>query len=256
MSECLRNCFGLVTGSTQGIGASMAAEMESEGATVIRHGHPDDKDNGLIESRAILHADLSSQLPESARNLAQATLAIEPRMNLLVCNAGTYIDQPFLDMEFETFQVTIQLNVASHFVLVQEFARYWVKHNIAGRIVLTGSINGRLSEPIHVAYDTSKGAVEAMVRSLSVSLAPHGIRVNGVAPGFIQTPLTAPALETGSNRRWMELHTPNGTVPGPDSCAGATVFLLSDAAAHIHGQMLFVDGGMSVWQHPDPPAGW
>ena len=95
-----------------------------------------------------------------------------------------------------------------------------------------------------------------MVRSLSVSLAPHGIRVNGVAPGLIQTPLTAPALDNDSDRRWMELHTPNGMVPGPESCAGATVFLLSDAAAHIHGQMLLVDGGMSIWQQPDPPVGW
>ena len=256
MSQCLQNCFGLVTGSTQGIGAAMAAEMESAGATVIRHGHPNTKDNGLTDFGDVLHTDLSSQLPASARNLAQATLAREPQTNLLVCNAGTYIDQPFLDMEFKTFEVTIQLNVTSHFVLVQEFARHWVKHNIAGRVVLTGSINGRLSEPVHVAYDTSKGAVEAMVRSLSVSLAPHGIRVNGVAPGFIQTPLTDPALKKGSQRRWMELHTPNGTVPGPESCAGATVFLLSDAATHIHGQMLFVDGGMSVWQHPDPPADW
>ena len=109
---------------------------------------------------------------------------------------------------------------------------------------------------MHVAYDTSKGAIEAMVRSLSVSLAPHGIRVNGVAPGLIQTPLTTPALNCDSTRRWMELHTPNGEVPGPESCAGATVFLLSNAAAHIHGQMLFVDGGMSIWQQPDLPTSW
>ena len=54
----------------------------------------------------------------------------------------------------------------------------------------------------------------------------------------------------------MELHTPNGEVPGPESCAGATVFLLSDAAAHIHGQMLFVDGGMSIWQQPERPENW
>ena len=256
MSECLQNCFGLVTGSTQGIGASMAAAMETAGAKVIRHGRPEDQNDQSGGSHVILHFDLSRRLPDSARSLAKAVLAKEPRTNLLVCNAGTYIDQPFLEMAFENFQVTMQLNVASQFLLAQEFARHWVKHRIAGRIVLTGSINGRLSEPVHVAYDTSKGAVDAMVRSLSVSLAPHGIRVNGVAPGLIQTPLTAPALDNDSDRRWMELHTPNGMVPGPESCAGATVFLLSDAAAHIHGQMLLVDGGMSIWQQPDPPVGW
>ncbi|MEO2033035.1 MAG: SDR family oxidoreductase [Planctomycetaceae bacterium] len=254
MSECLQNCFGLVTGSTQGIGAAMATAIEAAGAAVIRHGRPEDRNDAAVGR--ILYSDLSRELPDSARSLALAAITEEPRTNLLVCNAGTYIDRPFLEMPFETFQATMELNVASQFVLVQEFARHWVEHHMAGRVVLTGSINGRLSEPVHVAYDTSKGAVEAMVRSLSVSLAPHGIRVNGVAPGLIRTPLTAPALDIDSDRRWMELHTPNGTVPGPDSCAGATVFLLSDAAAHIHGQMLFVDGGMSIWQQPDPPATW
>jgi glucose 1-dehydrogenase len=96
--------------------------------------------------------------------------------------------------------------------------------------------------------------VEAMVRSLCVALAPQGMRVNGIAPGLFVTPLTAPALRDPRALRWMELHTPNGRVPGPDAAAGAAAFLLSDAAEHIHGQMLFVDGGMSVWQQPDPPA--
>ena len=256
MTDCLQNCFGFVTGSTQGIGAAMALAMEDAGATVIRHGRPEDQNATSTNPQVVLHTDLSSHLPESARNLVKTVLEQEPRTNLLVCNAGTYTDRPFLEMEFETFQATMQLNVASQFLLVQEFARHWVKEKIAGRVVLTGSINGRLAEPVHVAYDTSKGAIEAMVRSLSVSLALHGIRVNGVAPGLIRTPLTAPALNNDSDRRWMELHTPSGKVPGPESCAGATVFLLSDAAAHIHGQMLFVDGGMSIWQQPDRPASW
>ncbi len=252
MTQSLQDRYAFITGSTHGIGAAMADAMETAGASVIRHGHPDSADT----SARVLHADLSRQLPDSARSLAQTALAEEPRISLLVCNAGTYIDRPFLEMDFETFQTTMQLNVASQFVLVQEFARHWVEQQIPGRIVLTGSINGRLAEPVHVAYDTSKGAVEAMVRSLSVTLAPHGIRVNGVAPGLIRTPLTSPALDDDPVRRWMELHTPNGTVPGPESCAGATVFLLSDAAEHIHGQMLFVDGGMSSWQQPDPPPSW
>ena len=95
-----------------------------------------------------------------------------------------------------------------------------------------------------------------MLRSLCVTLAPLGIRINGMAPGLIRTPLTEPAVKDVRMRRWMELHTPNGQVPGPEVCGGTAVFLLSDAAAHIHGQMLLVDGGMSVWQQPDPPAEW
>ena len=93
-----------------------------------------------------------------------------------------------------------------------------------------------------------------MVRSLCVALAPHGIRVNGMAPGLVVTPLTASAIEDDQDvKRWMELHTPNATVPGPEVCGSAALFLLSDEAVHVHGQMLLVDGGMSVWQQPDLP---
>ena len=92
-----------------------------------------------------------------------------------------------------------------------------------------------------------------LVRTLCAELAPHRIRVNGLAPGLVVTPLTAPALEDPRAMRWMKLHTPSGKVPGPDVVGQAAVFLVSDAAEHIHGQMLLVDGGMSAWQQPDVP---
>ena len=247
-----------------GIGCEIAKAVSLAGARVVLHGL--NHDNSAIEAAnqcrqednpaPIVTGDLSADLPGSAVKVAEAALSHDPGIDLLVCNAGTYIDQPFLEMDFDIFRKTMDLNVASQFVIVQHFARRWVESGIQGRVILTGSINGRLAEPTHVAYDTSKGAVESMVRSLSVSLAPHRIRVNGIAPGLFRTPLTEPALRDDRCRRWMELHTPNGQVPGPDACAGTAVFLLSDAAEHMHGQMLFVDGGMSIWQQPDPPGEW
>jgi NAD(P)-dependent dehydrogenase (short-subunit alcohol dehydrogenase family) len=121
-------------------------------------------------------------------------------------------------------------------------------------VVFTGSINGQLAEMDHSGYDTSKGAVWMMVRTLCVALAPHGIRVNAIAPGLIATPLTNPVLARDAEAlEWMQVHTPNGQVPGPEVCGPAALFLLSDAAEHIHGQTLLVDGGMSVWQQPDLP---
>jgi NAD(P)-dependent dehydrogenase (short-subunit alcohol dehydrogenase family) len=178
-----------------------------------------------------------------------------PGIDLLVNNAGTYADVPFLEMSVASFERTMRLNVASYFFLTQAFARTWVAQGVAGRVLMIGSINGRLAEPTHAAYDTSKGAVEMMVRSLCVELAPHGIRVNGLAPGLFVTPLTARALSDPRQLAWMRWHTPNGQVPAPDVAGEAAVFLLSDTACHIHGHMLLVDGGMSVWQQPDPPSG-
>ena len=248
-----------VTGSTQGIGREMAVAISKAGGQVILHGlHEDDSSHDAIaacaEGTQLVTGDLAGNLPTCAIDLADRALRINPAIDLLICNAGTYIDQPFLQMDYETFDRTMKLNVYSQFVLVQHFARLWHANNVPGRIVITGSINGKLAEPTHVAYDTSKGAVESMVRSLAVSLAPLNIRVNGVAPGLFRTPLTEPALADNDVRNWMEIHTPNGKVPGPEVIGGTTVFLLSDAAEHMHGQMLFVDGGMSVWQQPDLPG--
>ena len=256
----LQGKTAFVTGSTQGVGRAMARAIVAAGGRVVLHGLADDdharQTVADCQGADIVFGDLAGELPDCAQAVMDAALAACDDIDLLVCNAGTYIDRPFLEMDFATFDRTMKLNVYSQFVLIQAFARRWVEQGVAGRIVVTGSINGRLAEPTHVAYDTSKGAVESMVRSLAVSLAPVGIRVNGVAPGLFETPLTAPAINTGGLRSWMELHTPNGRVPGAEAVGGTTVFLLSDAAEHIAGQMIFVDGGMSIWQQPDPPATW
>jgi NAD(P)-dependent dehydrogenase (short-subunit alcohol dehydrogenase family) len=95
-----------------------------------------------------------------------------------------------------------------------------------------------------------------MVRSLCVALAPLGIRVNAMAPGLVRTPLTDVLNQDARLDSWMKLHTPNGEVPGSEVCGDAAAFLLSDAATHIHGQTLLVDGGMSAWQQPDVPDNW
>lgn len=257
MFNDLKGRTAFVTGSTLGIGAAIADALIDAHATVIRHGRNREElsDAGSgTDMQACIFGDVAADLPGSAVSIADAALAIDPSIDLLVCNAGIYIDEPFLQMSFDTFQTTMNVNVSAVFAMVQKFAQVWSANQVEGRIVITGSINGRLSEPTHVAYDTSKGAVEAMVRSLAVTLAPLNFRVNGVAPGLFETPLTASAINSGHNRQWMELHTPNGQVPGPEAAAGTVVFLLSDAASHVVGQMLFVDGGMSIWQQPDCPS--
>ena len=260
----LNGRHALITGSTHGIGLEIAAALLDAGSTILLHGRRPNDVATLAAERCraegrpgtIIFGDLADPMPQGPLKIAERAFEQNPGLDTLVCNAGTFMDDPFLQMSFETFDRTMKLNVYSQFVLIQHFAKRWVDQGIQGRVLLIGSINGRLSEPTHVAYDTSKGAVEAMVRSLCVTLAPLGIRINGMAPGLIRTPLTEPAVKDARMRRWMELHTPNGQVPGPEVCGGTAVFLLSDAAAHIHGQMLLVDGGMSVWQQPDPPAEW
>lgn len=253
----------LITGGTQGVGAAIAEALAQSGCDIVLHGLRDDDASratkGICERFGrkvnLICGDLAGPTAECVQSLYEQAMAVSNDISILVNNAGTFIDKPFLEMDLATYERTMRLNVASGYFLTQAFARDWVKRKIAGRVLFTGSINGELAEPDHTAYDASKGAVRTLVRSLCVSLAPHNIRVNAIAPGLVVTPLTAPVLSTDPEAmEWMKLHTPNRQVPGPEVCGAAAVFLLSDEAHHVHGQTLLVDGGMSVWQQPDLPA--
>ncbi|MCG8651311.1 MAG: SDR family oxidoreductase [Pirellulales bacterium] len=254
----------LITGGTQGVGAEIAVAVAQSGADVALVGLRDDDLAQQTIDRCrqagaeveMLTTDLAQPPQSYLQTLMEQAQQRMPGIDLLVNNAGTYLDRPFLEMDYERYLKTMHLNVTSGYFLTQAFAKRWVAAGVAGRVLFTGSINGVLSEPDHTAYDTSKGAVAAMVRSLCVSLAPHRIRVNAMAPGLVRTPLTDVLNQDRQLDHWMRLHTPNGQVPGPEVCAGAAVFLLSDAAEHVHGQTVLVDGGMSIWQQPDAPQGW
>lgn len=251
----------LVTGGTQGVGAAIARSIAAAGGDVLLLGLTDDARarTTLDECRRhgvraeLITADLSRDPDQYVTALVDEIHKQFGDIDLLVNNAGTFIDVSFLKMDVDRYRTTMNLNVAAGYFLTQAFCRRWIDAGVDGRVLFTGSINGVLAEPGHTVYDTSKGAVAAMVRSLCVAVAADGIRVNSIAPGLVRSPLTGGAIEDPKFHDWMKLHTPNRKVPEADVCGGAAVFLLSDAAEHIHGQTLLVDGGMSIWQQPDLP---
>lgn len=254
----------LVTGSTKGVGRAIVEAFAAAGADVVVHGRRTGSDSELVLANCrscgvtaeFVTGDLSGPTSTVVDEVYHSAISAVPDIDILVNNAGTYMDKPFLEMDATTYETTMRLNVASPYFLTQRFAKYWVQNCVAGRVLMIGSINGQLAEAVHTCYDASKGAVAMMVKSLCVALAPHNIRVNGLAPGLVSTPLTSIIEEDPGFRKWMCLHTPNGEVPGPEVCGDGAVYLVSDAARHVHGHMLMVDGGMSGWQQPDPPANW
>ncbi|HEX7008919.1 MAG TPA: SDR family oxidoreductase [Phycisphaeraceae bacterium] len=256
----LKGHAALVTGSTHGVGRAIALALAQAGANVVIHGLEagPDADAVLDQCRrcgvaaSFVPMDLTGPTQQVVADLFEAALAAQEGIDILVNNAGHFLDLPFEQMTLDRFEKTLRLNVTAPYFLTQAFARHWIAHNVAGRVLLTGSINGRLAEPDSTAYDTSKGAVEMMVKTLCVALAPHNIRVNGLAPGLVRTHATAWLDQNLPVARWMEHHTPNGRVPDAQVCGPAAAFLVSDAAEHIHGHMLLVDGGMSAWQQPKP----
>lgn len=234
----------LVTGSSQGIGFAIATDLREAGARVIFHGLPERIE---IDSPYIC-ADLLQ--PGGPAQLIAAAFAAEPRLDTLICNAGGFFDVPFLEMTRELWAKTIQLNLTATYFLAQEFAKRLVAEKRGGGIVITTSTNGFQAEADSTAYDTSKGALVMLIRTLAVSLAPHGIRVNGIAPGLIKTPLNAAWMESRSTG--LSQHYGKkillGRIGTPEDCAGTVTFLCSPAADYITGEIITIDGGLTVAQ--------
>lgn len=239
----LQNHSALITGSTYGIGAAIADTMEAAGAEVIRHGrHP-----APVENKTSIATDLLD--PDGPERLLNEAFASAHPPDLLVCNAGSFFDTAFLDMDADRWDKTIRLNLQAPYFLVQGFAKRLAKSGKSGAVVILGSTNGAQAEEDSTAYDISKGGVVMMTRTLATALAPLGIRVNSIAPGLIRTPLTENWMTT---RPDLIAHYENKIllrrIGTATECAGAAVFLCSDAASYITGHTLIIDGGLTVGQ--------
>ena len=234
----------LVTGSSQGIGLAMGNALQEAGAKVVFHGL-----QPSVEGIAsYVQADLMQN--DGPQRLVDAAFELEPSLDLLICNAGSFFDVPFFEMTRERWDKTIQLNLASVFFTAQVFAKRMVTEKRGGSIVITSSTNGFQAEMDSCAYDASKGALVMLTKSLAVSLADHGIRVNGVAPGLIKTPLTAKVMES-EDRTLLDHYEKKillRRVGAPEDVAGAVTFLCSSAASYITGEIIVVDGGLTSCQ--------
>ena len=247
----LENSAALVTGSSQGIGFATATALCEAGAKVVFHGLQPRPGNIPSHSSYLSH-DLA-QHDAPARLIAEA-FAAQPELDTLVCNAGSFFDTPFLEMTRERWDRTLELNLSATYFLAQEFAKRLVAAKREGSICITTSTNGLQAEAHSTAYDTSKGALVMLIRTLAVSLGDHGIRVNGIAPGLIRTPLTASWMENRADDllEHYQRKIPLRRIGTPEDCAGAVVFLCSPAAGYITGEIITIDGGLTVVQIGKP----
>lgn len=237
-----------VSGSTQGIGLAIAEAFARSGARLVINSHVDDAAAQAIEKLSALtdvrfvRADLSSAA--GAADFIDQAHQCFGRIDTLVNNAGTFRDSAFDDLTEQMFDSTFALNVKGYLFAAQAFVRRLAPGQSHPSIICVGSTNSEAAEKDSVIYDASKGAVLMLVRSLAVTLAGRGIRVNGIGPGIVETPLTRAGLNAPMVRNRLERQIPMGRIAVPDDIAGAAVFLASPEARYITGQMLFVDGGI------------
>jgi len=233
-----------VTGSSKGIGLAIANGLHEAGAAVVYHGNTA-RPESIPQGCSFITGNLLE--PDTSAKLVADAFALQPKLDLLVANAGSFFDRPFLEMDATTWDKTMNLNVRATYFLCQAFAKELIARKRPGAMVLISSTNGFQSEEDSTAYDSSKGALVMMTRSLAQALVDHGIRVNGLAPGLIRTPLTS-GLGFGAKAQHYEKKILLKRLGEPEDCAGTAVFLLSQASAYIVGQVVVVDGGLTVGQ--------
>jgi NAD(P)-dependent dehydrogenase (short-subunit alcohol dehydrogenase family) len=244
----------IVTGASSGLGEMIAAALAEAGCAVLlaaRRRAELERVAGAIAAgggRAAVHpADLRD--PGHAEALARATVAAFGRLDGVVLNAATATIAPAEHEEPAAFDDVMRVNVGAQAALAGATARAMIGARRGGWMILMSSILGRRAGtgPGVAAYVASKIAVEGLTRELARQWAPHGIRVNALAPGYFPTDMNAPMTADAGRREALLARIPLGRAGGPADIAGPAVFLASPAAAYVTGQVLPLDGGMSCW---------
>jgi gluconate 5-dehydrogenase len=240
----------LITGSTRGLGWAIAGAMARQGAHVVVTGRSD----GDVRARVVelVGAGLSAEgragdLTDLDDAVAGLDRVVEThgRLDILVNNAGINTRAPIEEFGLDDWRRVHHVNLDAAFALSKAAARHMIAAG-SGRIVNTASIMGTVARPTIPAYVSSKGALEALTKALAVELAPHGITVNAVGPGYVATEMNAALVADPEFDAMVRAKTPVGRWGDPVEIAAAAVFLASDEAAYVTGQKLIVDGGMTT----------
>jgi NAD(P)-dependent dehydrogenase (short-subunit alcohol dehydrogenase family) len=237
----------LVTGAGRGIGLAAASALADAGAHVTlvsRTAHEIEAGAEAIRARGQRAAALTLDVREV--DMVRAAIAAQEPFDILVNNAGTNRPAPFVDVKVEDFDFVLSLNVRAAFFVSQAVARRLVETGRPGSIINVSSQMGHVGGPNRTVYCATKHAMEGFTKAMAIELAPRKIRVNTLAPTFIDTPMTRPFFENKAflddTLRRIKL----GRLGQLEDLTGAIVFLASDAAALVTGTSLVADGGWTA----------
>lgn len=238
----------LITGGSRGLGFAIAKAFIGYGAEVIITGRNEEHMNNACKALGEKCSGLIFDLNDLDRidTFVSTVEKDHGPIDILVNNAGIHLKKDALEVSDEAYEEVIRINQQAVFALTRACAQKMVKRK-KGVILMISSMASQYGIPKVIAYTASKSAVEGMTRGLAVELSPLGIRINCIAPGFIETDMSSKALNGDKERKERVLsRTPMGKLGTPDDVAHAAVYLSSDAAAYITGIVLPVDGGNAI----------
>ncbi|MDF2668880.1 MAG: family oxidoreductase [Paenibacillus sp.] len=247
----LDNHIALITGGSLGIGRAIALRFAGEGAKVAISG----RGRASLEEAAVvireqggevltLESDVQDQ--EQVNGMIDCVLEKWGRIDVLVHNAGINNPTPFLDITVEEWDRHININLKGTFLVAQRVCREMTKRQQKGSVVLMSSVNGLAAEADLAHYNASKGGMNMLAMSMALELAPLGIRVNSLCPGFIETRLTKPLIDNEPAIKEYLRTIPMGRVGQPEEIADAALFLASEESRYITGHCMVVDGGQII----------
>jgi glucose 1-dehydrogenase len=260
MDGSLRGQKALVTGASSGIGEGIARALAAAGAAVVVN-YATNPDAGARVVEAIkagggeahaIRADVAREVEVEA--MFAEMLSAWGRIDILVSNAGLQRDAALVDMTLEQWNTVLGVNLTGTFLCTRAAARAMIRQGVvagvsaaAGKILCISSVHEVIPWAGHANYAASKGGMKMFMQTVAQELAPHRIRVNAIAPGAIQTPINRAAWETPAARQSLLKLIPYGRIGAPEDIGRAAAWLVSDAADYVHGQSLFVDGGMALY---------
>jgi NAD(P)-dependent dehydrogenase (short-subunit alcohol dehydrogenase family) len=249
----------IVTGASSGIGRAVARRFGGAGATVINADvRPDPKDpeeetptHELVDGLGGTGRYVETDVAEVSDIETVVEVAREDGgVDVMVNNAGIFRPGNILDLDPAEFDRLHAVNTRGVFYGTQVAAQDMIDRGVDGSIINTASISAELAQFDHVQYDSTKGGVKMITRGAALELGDHGIRVNAVAPGHVGTEISegwTEAAPTEVRAGEVIKHVPLGRAGTPDDLAGAYLFLASDDARYVTGEMLWVDGGLQVF---------
>ena len=241
----------LVTGGGRGIGRGIALRLAREGADVVIdyvNNEDEAKDvKSQIEEAGrrglILRADIARV--DEARRLVDEAVRQMGTLDILVNNAGVEKQASFVDVSEEDFDLILGVNLKGPFFLSQAFARYLIASKRPGKIINISSVHEQIPFPGYASYCASKGGIRMLMRDLAVELSPHGITVNNIAPGAIETEMNRPLLDDRPRLEKLLGQIPLGRMGKPADVGAVAAFLASEDADYVTGSTYFVDGGLT-----------
>ncbi len=240
--------LALVTGSSQGIGYALAKGLGEAGAALVLNGRDTGKlaaaaetlrgDGLTVHERAFDVTD-SAAVAEAVGGIERDIGPIE----VLVNNAGMQFRTPLEDFPEEAWHRLVKTNIDSVFLVGQAVARHMIPRR-AGKIINICSVQSELGRYSIAPYTMTKGAVKMLTRGMCIDWGRYNLQINGIGPGYFNTPLNKALVEDPKFTEWLEGRTPAGRWGEVDELVGAAVFLASPASSFVNGHVLYVDGGI------------